>query len=93
LAGSRYLITNTISLTVTLQEIRKSGLIEYYALGLLDDQDIQRVEMYLIQFSELQKDLLDIQLALQAYATSLSIKPRSSFKDNFHRISQKINNK
>jgi len=62
-------------------EIRESGLLEQYAMGVLSEQEVQEVEGYLIQFPELQQDYFEIQNALQALATEKSVKPRASLED------------
>ena len=66
---------------MTAKEIRESGLLEQYAMGVLSDQEVKKVEGYLAQFPELQKDYQEIQQALQALATERSMKPRPSLED------------
>ena len=59
-----------------INEIRKSGLLEYYVLGLLSEAEAQKVEGYLVQYPELQADYLEIQRAMQAYAREQGIEPK-----------------
>lgn len=64
-----------------INAIRTSGILELYALGLLDDKEVGQVSEYLIQFPELQVDLFDIQKALQSYAQTYGIKPRPELEE------------
>ena len=66
---------------MNVKEIRESGLLEQYAMGVLSEQEVQKVEGYLTQFPELQKDYFEIQNALQVLATEKSVKPRASLED------------
>lgn len=65
-----------------INEIRQSGLIEYYVLGLLSEQDAQMVEGYLMQYPELQADYLEIQNTMQAYTKVQSIKPSAGLEQS-----------
>lgn len=67
---------------MTVEEIRLSGLLEYYVLDLLSEQERLEVEGYLVQFPELRKDKIDIEHALQNYARSMSIPPREGVEEN-----------
>jgi len=60
---------------VTVKQIRESGLLEYYVLGLLDRQEASRVEGYLLQYPELHADYLQIQRTMESYAQSKGLKP------------------
>lgn len=66
---------------MNIDEIRKSGMLEHYAMGVLSEQEVREVEGYLNQYPALQQDYLEIQNALQALATEKSIKPRASLED------------
>ena len=65
---------------MTVKEIRESGILEHHVLGLLSEQDVLRVEGYLMQFPELQKDYLEIQMAMQSYAKSEGITPKRNLE-------------
>lgn len=65
---------------MNIEEIRSSGLLEYYVLGLLSKAEMQEVESYLVQFPELKQDFLSIQNAMQYYAQSHGIAPKDSLK-------------
>ena len=66
---------------MNIKEIRESGILEHYAMGVLSEQEVREVEGYLVQFPELQKDYFEIQNALQALAVERSVKPRASLED------------
>ncbi|MBT8233885.1 MAG: anti-sigma factor [Saprospiraceae bacterium] len=66
----------------TVKDIRESGLIEYYVLDILSQEERSQVEKYLIQFPELQKDYLEIQAAMQSYAQSQNIIPRKGLSND-----------
>ena len=61
---------------MSIKEIQESGLLEYYVLGLLSEQDVQKVEGYLVQYPQLQEEYLEIQKAMQAYASAQGITPK-----------------
>lgn len=65
-----------------LNDIRQSGLLEYYVLGLLSEQDAQMVERYLVDYPELQTDYLEIQKAMQVYAKSQGIAPKRNLVES-----------
>jgi len=67
---------------VKLNEIRESGLIEYYVLGLLSDQEVKEVEGYLVQYPELQVDYFEIQRSIQAYAQTNGIEPKIGLENS-----------
>src|SRR5690606_18311905 len=60
---------------------RESGLLEYYVLGLLSDQEKAQVEGYIKSFPELQKDYIEIQLSVQEYAKVQGITPKVDLLD------------
>ena len=64
-----------------INEIRESGMIEYYVLGLLTDEDVKKVEGFLMQYPELRRDYLEIQASMQAYAKSMGIQPKNNLED------------
>ncbi|HOY13820.1 MAG TPA: anti-sigma factor [Saprospiraceae bacterium] len=67
---------------MTIEEIRSSGLLEYYILDLLSESERQEVEGYLQEFPELRKDKIDIENALHNYAKAMGIEPRQGVEDN-----------
>lgn len=67
---------------MTVNDIRKSGLLEYYVLGLLSEAQLREVEGYLVEFPELQKDLLEIQGSMQIFAQKQGIAPTRSLKSD-----------
>ena len=67
---------------MTVNDIRKSGMLEYYVLGLLSEAQLREVEGYLVAFPELKKDLLEIQGTMQLFAQKQGIAPKSSLKDD-----------
>ncbi len=67
---------------MSINEIRQSGLLEYYVLGLLSDREAQMVEGYLIQYPLLQADYLEIQKTMQVYAKAKGIQPRKELEQN-----------
>lgn len=67
---------------MTVNDIRKSGLLEYYVLGLLSEAQLREVEGYLVEFPELQKDLLEIQGSMQIFAQKQGVAPARSLKSD-----------
>ncbi|MBK8392973.1 MAG: anti-sigma factor [Saprospiraceae bacterium] len=67
---------------MTIEEIRSSGLLEYYILDLLSESEKQEVEGYLQEFPELRKDKIDIENALHKYASAMGIEPRQGVEQN-----------
>lgn len=65
---------------VKIEDIRNEGLLEYYVLGLLSEEDNKRVESYLQQYPELSADLRSIQLAMQQYSISQGIAPKANLQ-------------
>lgn len=61
---------------MNIYEIKSSGILEYYVLGLLSASEMKTVEGYLIQYPELQEDYKSIQKSLQAYAQANGITPK-----------------
>ena len=65
---------------MNIEEIRESGMLEQYVLGLLSEQDVLKVQGYLSLYPTLQKDYLEIQLAIQNYAKSEGVVPRTNLE-------------
>jgi len=61
---------------VTVKEIKESGIIEYYVLGLLSEKEVNEVRGYLEKYPELQQDYKDIQSAMRMYAKANGVPPR-----------------
>lgn len=66
---------------MTPNDIRESGMLEYYVLGLLSADETQRVEGYLIDFPELKEDVIEIERSMQSFAMENGIKPKRNFVD------------
>jgi anti-sigma-K factor RskA len=67
---------------VDKNELISSGILELYATGIASTEESKMVEEYLFQYPELKKELNQIELALENYATSYSEKPHDSVKQN-----------
>lgn|GEM_PF-534439 len=67
---------------MTLNDIRNSGLLEYYVLGLLSEEDLQKVQGYLVSFPELQDDISVIERSMQAFAVEQGITPKRNLKND-----------
>jgi len=67
---------------VTVKEIKESGIIEYYVLGLLSEKEVNQVRGYLEKYPELQKDYEEIQLAMQLYAKANGEPPRDGLSND-----------
>lgn len=78
---------------MTAKEFRESGLLEYYVLGVLSDQEVAKVEGYLIQYPELQSDYLEIQRSIQEYAKAQSIQPRADLEDSILKSVRELGDK
>ena len=65
---------------MTINEIKDSGLLELYILGLLEGEELLKVEQALIQYPELKRELKEIEQALQGYAQANGITPNPSLK-------------
>ena len=59
----------------------ESGILEQYALGLLPDTEKLNVKRMLNLHVELRDELERIQIAMENYASSRAIKPRSQMRD------------
>jgi hypothetical protein len=71
---------------VNIKEIRESGMLEYYVLGLLSEQDAQKVEGFLVQYPELRFDHLEIQKSLQEYAKSEGVAPKRNLEKDIIKL-------
>lgn len=65
---------------MSIEEIRQSGKLEYYVLGLLSETESLEVENWFVQFPELKSDLRAIELAMRSYAQENGIQPRASLE-------------
>lgn len=61
---------------MTKEEIKDSGLLEQYALGLLSEEELLTVEQHLSLFPDLKLELREIESALHMYAKAMGIAPR-----------------
>ncbi|MDF1698210.1 MAG: hypothetical protein P1U56_20345 [Saprospiraceae bacterium] len=66
---------------MNIKEIRESGLLEQYAMGVLSEKEVGEVEEYLTRFPELKQEYLEIQNALQALANENPVQPRASLEN------------
>lgn len=69
-------------MSMTIQEIRDSGLLELYAIGDLSVNDRAAVAQALKDFPVLKQDLFEIEQALQFYGKIHGITPPSNTLDN-----------
>lgn len=65
----------------TVQEIIESGILEEYVLGLLSDTENQKVEEYIRQYPEIEKEVFEIQEALYQYSLQYQKTPRPELKN------------
>ncbi|WP_235296153.1 anti-sigma factor [Portibacter marinus] len=70
---------------MNLEEIRNSGLLESYVIGLLSGRQLAEVESHLKEYPELNSDLSEIQRAFRAYAESNGVEPRAAFRSELIR--------
>ena len=63
------------------EEFISSGLLELYAMGISSPEESKIVEDHLTQFPELKSELNDIELSLEKYAQSNSLRPSPSVKE------------
>ena len=66
---------------MTKEEIKESGLLEQYVLGLLDVEELALVEEHIARFPELKQDIREIESALQMYAQAMGIQPRPGLEE------------
>lgn len=66
---------------MNIQAYIESGILEMYALDLLDPIEKEDVELMISFFPDLKKELDSIYHALEMYATSHSLQPRAHVKD------------
>ena len=66
---------------MNLEEIRNSGLLESYVIGLLSGRQLDEVEQHIRDYPELNSDLSEIQRSFRAYAEINGIQPRPELLD------------
>ncbi|MEM1324957.1 MAG: anti-sigma factor [Bacteroidota bacterium] len=64
-----------------LDNIRNSGMLEQYVLGLLSKKDADKVEAYIQQYPELQQHVREIEEVMEMVLQENSIQPPSHLKD------------
>lgn len=64
----------------TIKEVRESGNLELYVMGLLDEQARIEVERALVRFPELTKDIQAIEHSLYQYAKTTAIQPSAGLR-------------
>ena len=74
---------------MNIQAYIDSGILEMYALDLLDPDEREEAELVISFFPEIRKELNSIQNALGMYADSLSVRPKPHVKD---KIRESISN-
>lgn len=62
-------------MSINIQHIRESGLLELYVLGDLGNVDVQTIEQALIDFPDLKKDIDSIEIALEKFAFANAKEP------------------
>ncbi|NNE25347.1 MAG: anti-sigma factor [Saprospiraceae bacterium] len=67
---------------MTQEEIKKSGLLELYAMGALNDDERQVVETALEKYKDLRKELSEIEKSLLQYAQIHSVEPGPDVRQN-----------
>ncbi len=68
-------------MSLTIENIRESGLLELYVLGDLGLHEKSEIETALLKYPELKTDLLEIEKAFFAYGSAHSIKAPQSVLD------------
>lgn len=74
---------------MSLEEIRESGIIERYVLGLCSQEEVKSVEMYLKKYPELNENIENFAKSLGSYAKLHNVAPSSGLKT---RILSEISN-
>lgn len=65
---------------MTSNEIKESGLLELYVLGVLEGEELTQVEQYLAQYPALKIELKDIEATLQKFALLNAVAPSADLK-------------
>ncbi|MFK8101638.1 MAG: anti-sigma factor [Saprospiraceae bacterium] len=65
---------------MTSNEIKESGLLELYVLGILEGEELTQVEQYLTQYPALKIELKDIETTLQKFALLNAVAPSAGLK-------------
>lgn len=63
-----------------IKEIRESGLLELYALGLLSGDELDEMRDAIARYPELQKDLGEIEAAIRVYGETVAVDAPSGTK-------------
>ena len=69
-------------MAMTIEEIKKSGLLELYAMGALEDKERIEVEEALDKYKELRTELSEIEKSLLKYADAHGVEPRPEIRQN-----------
>jgi len=64
-----------------VNEIISSGLLELYASGLASAAEMEQVNKYIIQYPDVAKELVNIEIDLETFAFAYSVQPSASIKD------------
>ncbi|MEM8523397.1 MAG: anti-sigma factor [Bacteroidota bacterium] len=64
------------------EKILNSGILEQYALGLLEGEELRRAEHYLQKYPELREHITDIQDAMEAIVMQNGIQPPPALRQN-----------
>ena len=64
-----------------LKDIISSGFLEHYVSGLSSQQEALQVQSWAADYPEVRQELLEIELALETYASSQAIQPTPGLKD------------
>lgn len=67
---------------MSIKDVRESGLLEYYALGLLSDEEKATVHRLLEEHPVLKQDFYEIQRSIQEYAKLQGIVPNRDLRED-----------
>ncbi|MEP6583953.1 MAG: anti-sigma factor [Ginsengibacter sp.] len=66
---------------MNINDIILSGLLELYAMGLTSPEETSQVEGWLVEYPEVKKELLEIEISLESYAHAHAVMPSASVKE------------
>ena len=66
---------------MNINDIISSGLLELYAMGLSSPEETTQVEAWVIEYPEVKKELLEIEMSLESYAQANAMAPSASVKE------------
>ena len=66
---------------MNINDIISSGLLELYAMGLSSPEETTQVEAWVIEYPEVKKELLEIEMSLESYAQANAMAPSASLKE------------